>query len=166
MLDLILIINHANLYDYAVINLHDLQSEGLSRRLAIKMVETAGGGQITNLQARYMWDQTILPYGKKNGLLSGYVTIQAGTSKRTAAGAEELQRQWHVTVTTLIERMRTRAKTVLQDDDLVNKILPFLLYNLDEESLQAMGKNGKVVGTKEKKKHDNQNASSRFVAIV
>ena len=76
-----------------VIHLHDLQSEGLSRSLCIDLVETAGAGGITRTQATYMWDQTILPLGKKLGLLTGYVKTQAGSSKRTAAGSVELQKK-------------------------------------------------------------------------
>lgn len=55
---------------------------------------------------------------------------------------------------------------VLQDEDLVIAMMPYLIWNLDEECLHAMGKNEKVAGSKGKKKHDNQNASSRFVNDV
>ena len=147
-----------------VIHLHDLQSEGLSRRLCIDLVETAGAGRITRTQATYMWDQTILPLGKKLGLLTGYVKTQAGSSKRTAAGSVELQKKWHETVDKLFDEIKTRANEVLGDDDLVESMMPHLVCNLDEECLNALGKNVKVIGAKHKKKHDNQNASSRFVA--
>ena len=148
-----------------VVHLHDLQSEGLSRRLCIDVVETAGAGRISRQQATWLWDQTILPLGKRLGLLTGYVKTQAGSSKRTAAGAVELQRKWHETIDKLFAKIRARAKEVLVDDDLVEKMLPHLVFNLDEECLHALGKNSKVIGAKTKKKHDNQNASSRFVAV-
>ena len=76
-----------------VVRLHDLQSEGLTRSLIIEMVLTASGEKLTRQQASSLWDQTILPLGKKLGLLTGYVKAQTGTSKRTAAGAVELQKQ-------------------------------------------------------------------------
>ena len=147
-----------------VIHLHDLQSEGLTRRLCIDLVETAGAGRITRMQATYLWDQTILPFGRKLGLLTGYVKTQAGSSKRTAAGSVELQKKWHETVDQLFAEVKTTAKEVLGDDDLVEKMMPYLVCNLDEECLHALGKNARVIGAKSKKKHDNQNASSRFVA--
>ena len=146
---------------YAVIQLHDEKSEGLSRRLIIKMVITASGGTLTAKQAQMTWDQTIFPLGRKLGLPTGYVTTQEGTSKRTAAGSPKLQAKWYAVVTELFDKVRKRAFEVLQDPKLVDLLMPWLVVNLDEESLNAMGKNYKVVGSKNKKKHDNQNASSR-----
>lgn len=52
---------------------------------------------------------------------------------------------------------------VLQDEDLVDKILPYLINNLDEECLHAIAKNEKVQGSARQKKHNNQNNSSRSV---
>ena len=110
-----------------------------------------------------MWDQTILPFGRKRDLLTGYVKTQAGSSKRSGAGKEKLQREWHACVDDLLAKIRRHAMDVLGGDEkLVDQIMPWLVVNLDEECLQAMGKNAKVVGSKSRKKHDNQNASSRF----
>lgn len=149
-----------------VIKLHDDQSEGLERSAIVSMVLTASGHQLTRQQARATWDKTILPYGRKLGLLTGYVKPQAGTSKRTAAGNEALQRDWHHLCTQMFEKIKARAQEVLQDDKLVHEMLPWLLVNLDEECLHALGKNRKIVGSKGKKKHDNQNASSRSFALM
>ena len=85
-------------------------------------------------------------------MLTGYVAAQTGTSKRSAAGNIELQRKWHKTVTELIERVTKVAMDVLGHDALVEKMLPWLIVNIDEECLNAMGKNSKVVGAKGKKK--------------
>ena len=90
----------------AVIRLHDQHSEGLSRGLIIDMITTAGGGKISRSQAVNIWDKTMLPLGKKLGLLTGYVKPQAGTSKRTAAGKPKLQKQWYDTVTEMIAKVR------------------------------------------------------------
>ena len=127
------------------------------------MVQTAGGGRLTRTQAKNMWDQTILPFGRKRGLLTGYVKPQEGSSKRTTAGQEKLQRQWHACVDDMLSKIRQHAMGVLGGDEaLVDKIMPWLVVNLDEECLQARGKNSKIVGSKDKKKHDNQNGSSRL----
>lgn len=150
----------------AVIKYHDDQSEGLGRRSIVSMVCTASGGKLTRAQAQRTWDKTIFPLGQRLGLLTGYVKPQAGTSKRTAAGAVNLQRDWHKVIDDLIEKITTRAREVLQDERLVQAMLPSLIANLDEECVQAMGKNSKVAGSKSKKKHDNQNSSSRFVAAT
>ena len=130
------------------------------------MVETASGGELSRKQAAKMWDQTILPFGKRRGLLTCYVKAQTGTSKRTAAGNEDLQHKWHVTIDKLFVKIRSAAKKVLCDDELVQTLLPMLIVNLDEECLNAMGKNTRVVGSKGKKKHDNQNGTSRFVTAL
>ena len=61
-------------------------------------------------------------------------------------------------------RVEERTMEVLQDADLVRKILPFLFNNLDEECLHAIAGNEKVVGSKRQGKHNNQNNSSRFAA--
>ena len=148
---------------FAVIKFHDEHSEGLPRRLIIKMVKTAGGGEITQEQAQYAWDQTILPYGKKMGLLTGYVKPQEGSSKRTASGNENLQRRWHEVVTDLFERVKKRATEVLGDEKLVQVMMPSLIANMDEECLHALGKNTRICGSATLKKHNNQKASSRFV---
>ena len=150
----------------AVIRLHDQHSEGLSRGLIIDMITTAGGGKISRSQAVNIWDKTMLPLGKKLGLLTGYVKPQAGTSKRTAAGKPKLQKQWYDTVTEMIAKVREHAQKVLKDKKLVDKMVTHLIFNLDEECLHALGKNRKIVGAKGKKKHDNQNASSRFCFVV
>ena len=106
-----------------------------------------------------------MPLGKKLGLLTGYVKPQEGTSKRTAAGSAELQRQWYDVITKLFAKVRVDALKVLQDEKLVELMMPILVNNLDEECLHAMGKNSAIVGSKDKKKHDNQNASSRSALI-
>ena len=128
------------------------------------MVVTASGGKLSREQAARTWDKTIFPLGHKLGLLTaGYVQPQAGTSKRTAAGAINLQRDWHIVIDTLIAKLKANAMEVLGGDErLVNLILPYLIWNLDEECLQATGKNTKVAGSKSKRKHDNQNSSSRY----
>ena len=144
-----------------VIKLHDDQSEGLSRDSIVSMVITASGHTLTRQQARHTWDRTILPYGRKLGLITGYVKPQAGTSKRTAAGNIELQRKWHHLCSEMFGKIETTAKEILKDDELVHQMLPWLLVNLDEECLHALGKTRKIVGSKSKRKHDNQDASSR-----
>lgn len=146
----------------AVIKYHDDQSEGLGRRSIISIVRTASGGKLTRLQSQRTWDKTIFPLGQRLGLLTGYVKPQSGTSKRTAAGAVNLQRDWHKVIDTLFEKIRARAMEVLQDARLVNLMMPTLISNLDEECVQAMGKNSAIAGSASKKKHDKQNASSRF----
>jgi len=146
---------------YVVIKLHDDQSEGLSRQSIASMVVTASGGKLTRDQALRTWDWTVFPLGQKLGLLTGYVKPQDGTSKRTAAGNRDLQRDWHIVCTELLSKIKTHAQKILKDERLVHEMLPWLLCNLDEECLHALGKNRKVVGSKTKKKHDNQNASSR-----
>ena len=144
-----------------VIKFHDDQSEGLGRRAITSMVVTASGGKLSRTQAERSWDRTIYPFGKKLLLLTGYVKTQEGTSKRTAAGNVQLQRDWHAVITELHAKVKARAYVVLNDGRLVHAMLPALLMNLDEESVQANGKGERVVGSKVKKKHDNQNASSR-----
>ena len=148
---------------FAVIRLHDEKSEGLSRRHCIAMVKDAGGGELTSRQAENLWDNTVFRLGQQKGLLCGYVKPQDGTSKRTAAGKKALQQSWYDVVTKVFEEVRRVAMEVLQDEVLVEKLMPWLVANLDEECLQALGKNYKVAGSKGKKKHNNQNASSRCV---
>ena len=89
---------------FPVIKSYDDECEGLSRRAIISMVRTASGGKLTRGQAARTWDRTIHPLGKALGLLTGYVKPQEGTSKRTAAGAIEHQKQWHVKVDSLFEK--------------------------------------------------------------
>ena len=65
----------------------------------------------------------------------------------------------------MFQKVRAVAKEVLVDDELVEKMMPALIFNLDEECLHALGKNELIVGSKAKKKHDNQNASSRYLLL-
>ena len=148
---------------FAVVKLHDEQSEGLTRRLAIKLVREAKGNEITERQASNLWDNTVHRLGKEKGLLTGYVKPQEGTSKRTAAAKRNLQLDWSLTVLKLFDEVRRVALEVLKDAVLVEKLMPYLIYNLDEECLQALGKNRRVVGSKTNRKHNNQNGSSRSV---
>ena len=146
----------------AVVKLHDEKSEGLSRSMILEMVQKASGNKLTIAQCAHTWDRTILPYGQKLGLLTGYVKPQSGTSKRTAAGAPELQKRYYDAVTDSINEVRQVAKKVLKDDVLVEKMMPVLIFNLDEEALLAMGKNYAVAGSQDRRKHENQINSSRF----
>ena len=109
---------------FVVVQRHDENSEGLPRRLVCKMVQQAAGDRTTLTQATNSWDKTIHKFGRDEGLLTGYVAAQAGTSKRTQAGNEDLQRKWHLTVTEVIELVRARAKEILKDDALVEKVMP------------------------------------------
>ena len=131
-------------------------SEPLPRQNILDMIMTASGGKLTPDQAARTWDNTIHPLGRKLGLLTGYVRTQDGTSKRTAAGKIQHQTHWHNTVTEVFEIVRARAMEVLQDDELVQKIMPYLIWNADEECVQTYGYNTAVVGSATKSKHDNQ----------
>ena len=92
---------------------------------------------------------------------------QEGTSKRTAAGDPALQKKWYDNVTDGLKEVERIALEVLKDpEDLVTKMMPFLVANLDEESLQGQGKNYKVVGGKSVTKHDCENGSSRSLLSV
>ena len=147
-----------------MVALHDEQSEGLPRRIILRMVQTASGNKLTEKQAAHTWDRTIFPLGKRLGLLTGYVIGQEGTSKRTAAGNGSLQRRWYVTVTKLFDNIRCVALEVLHEERLVRLMMPWLVVNLDEECLQASASRGRIVGAKSKTKHDNQAGTSRHVA--
>ena len=138
-----------------VIKLHDEQNEGLSRAAICDMIVKASGGELTRKQAQNTWDKTIHPYGKRNGILTGYVKSQDGSSKRTASGDIQLQHDWHLVVDALLAEVEKKAQEVLQDSDLVHAMMPSLVCNLDEECVHALGKNTRIVGAKGKKKHNN-----------
>ena len=145
-----------------VVKFHDDRSEGLTRQTVCALVRQASGNSLTREQSQRTWDKTIQPLGYKLGLLTkGYVRPQDGTSKRTAAGSEKLQRSWHLLSEEMITKVRDAAMEILQDEELVEKMMPFLIWNMDEENVNAMGKNVAVKGSATKRKHDNQNASSR-----
>ena len=147
---------------FAVVQRHDENSEGLPRRLCIRYVQEASGHTMSYATEANVWDKTVKPYGVAHGLLTkNYVAPQAGSSKRTQAGNRELCREWYDTVTDVKKQVEERAMAVLQDEDLVRKILPFLFNNMDEECLHSIGQNEKVVGSARNKKHNNQNNSSR-----
>ena len=149
-----------------MIKVHDDQSEDLSRTVIVSLIVTVSGGKLSRTQAENTWDRTIHPFGMSVGLLTGYVKPQDGTSKRTAAGNIELQHEWHVLCDEMFAQVKAKAMELLKDPELVREMLPYLQANLDEECLHALGKNSKIVGSKDKKKHDNQNASSRFLPSV
>ena len=146
----------------AVVKLHDEKSEGLCRGAILEMIQRAAGNKLTLAQCAHTWDRTVFPYGQKLGLLTGYVKPQGGTSKRTAAGAPELQKRYYDAVTDSLNEVRQVAKKELKDDVLVEKMMPVLVFNLDEEALLAMGKNYAVAGSKDRRKHENQINPSRY----
>ena len=114
---------------FAVIKFYDDQSEGLGRQTIASMIITASGNTLSRDQALRTWDKTIHPLGKNEwGLLTGYVKPQDGSSKRTAAGAVDLQRDWHVCVDELLATIRRRAMEVLGGDKaLVDKFMVWLI---------------------------------------
>ena len=87
--------------------------------------------------------------------------ISAGV-RVAGAGAPELQKRYYDAVTDSINEVRQVAKKVLKDDVLVEKMMPVLIFNLDEEALLATGKNYAVAGSQDRRKHENQINSSRF----
>ena len=135
-----------------VVKVHDDECEGLPRRAIVSMVVKASGGKLSRKQAEHTWDRTIFPYGQRLGLLTGYVRPQDGTSKRTAADNIDLQRQWHELCDDMFQKIQQVVKEILKDDDLVHKMMPHLVFNLDESCLHALGKNEVVAGSKDKKK--------------
>ncbi len=143
-----------------VIKRHDDQSEGLTRAEIIDVVRAASGWSLTKLQATYTWDDTIHQFGKDLGLLCGYVKPQQGTSKRTAAGSVKSQRRWHILIETLFKRVMDH-NTTLVGVDKARKLMAHLIFNLDEECVMVTGKNIRIVGSCDKKKHDNEKGSSR-----
>jgi hypothetical protein len=148
-----------------VIKVHDDQDEGLSRTAIVSLIVICSGHKLSRAQAERTWDRTVHPFGVKYRLLTGYVKPQDGSSKRTAAGNIDLQREWNVLVDEMQGKVKAVTLEVLKDPELVRLMLPYLQSNLDEECLHSLGKNAKVVGSKSKKKHDNENASSRSVPI-
>ena len=131
------------------------------------MVQEAADGEISYTQAANTWDKTIHQRGLDNGVLTGYLKTQEGTSKRTAAGNSALQLEWFNTVTDVTQRVRQRAMEVLDGNvALVDALMPYLLINTDEENLSGTGKNERTVGSKRQKKHNNQNKSSRCQQII
>ena len=93
-------------------------------------------------------------------MLTGLVTPQTSTSKRTAAGHETYQRRWHKLIDkAFADLLEYNIKLV--GLDLAKKLMVYLVFNLDEESVNAMGKIIKVIGSKARKKHENQNGASR-----
>ena len=143
-----------------MIKRHDDQSEGLTRAEIIDVVRAASGWELTREQATHTWDDTIHAFGKKNNLLCGYVKPQTGTSKRTAAGCPKLQKRWHITVDTLFQRILDH-NTELVGAHKAKKLMAHCVFNLDEECVMATGKNIKIVGSCDKKKHDNEKGTSR-----
>ena len=153
---ILMISSHSQL----VIKRHDDQSEGLCRAEIIDVVRSASGWTLTKDQATYTWDDTIHNFGKKLGLLTGYVKPQQGTSKRTAAGSPALQKRWHIIITQLFKRV-IEHNTKLIGVDKAKRLMSHLVFNLDEECVMATGKNIRIVGSRDKKKHDNEKGSSR-----
>ena len=96
----------------------------------------------------------------RTGLLKGLVTPQNSTAKRTAAGAPELQRSWHDNVTEAYSNI-LQYNTKIVGGTIAHKLMVHTIFNLDEECLQATGKTIKVVGSADRKKHENQNGTSR-----
>ena len=143
-----------------MIKRHDDQSEGLTRAEIIDVVRAASGWTLTKAQATYTWDDTIHQFGKDAGLLCGYVKPQQGTSKRTAAGSIKSQKRWHILIDSLYKRV-LEHNTRLVGPDKAQKLMAHLIFNLDEECVMATGKNIKIVGSSDKKKHDNEKGSSR-----
>ena len=78
---------------------------------------------------------------KKLDLLTDYVKPQTDSSKRTVAEAPELQKKYYDEQEAALKEVRKVVTEELKDPDLVHKMMPVLVNNLDEEALQAMGKN-------------------------
>ena len=95
-----------------VVKCHDDQSEGLTRTEIIDVVRSASGWTLTKEQAKHTWDDTIHAYGKKAGLLTGYVNPQTGTSKRRAAGSGELQKSGTQQLRQLMNVYRMYSHTI------------------------------------------------------
>ena len=100
-------------------------------------------------------------YSVKMGYLTkGYVKPRSGTSKRTAAGAKDKQIRWHKLVTDGLADVFEHNQNIV-GIDIAKKIQVYTVVNTDEANIQANGTSWKIVGSRTRKKHDNQHSSSR-----
>lgn len=93
-------------------------------------------------------------------LTDGYVKPQSGTSKRTAAGAVDKQKRWHTLVSQGLQEVLEHNTQVVGAEK-AKAMQPYTVMNTDEANIMATGSNWKIVGSRDRKKHDNQNNSSR-----
>ena len=71
-----------------------------------------------------------------------------------------MQTKWHNTVQQAYDQVLEHNSALVGPDN-AKALMPHCVFNLDEECLMACGKNILIVGSADKKKHDNEKGSSR-----
>ena len=140
------------------IQLRDRQNQGMSRRDAIALIQDVAPGA-TKAQAQNTWAHTVKPGAQKNNQLTGTVTAQKTTSKRSNINIPQ-QLRFH----NLVEGCDKRhIEQNLDDDSGVDfaSVQKFFKVNLDEQNFMASDGKVRIIGDKGIKKHETELSDSR-----
>ena len=140
----------------------DRGDDGMSRLEAIDMLQDLAP-HLSHDQAVKYFDMHIRPAHKE--LLTGVVKAEATTSKRSCITVEQ-QYRWHKAVDRAYEILRERNTGLTPDGKTFGEVAHHFVAGGDETCLLASGGDVKIIGDKEKKKHQVQSANSRTSITV
>jgi hypothetical protein len=141
-----------------VVRRYDRGNDGLSNA---GVLDTLGElkPNLTRTQLGNAWRNTIRPHHKKE--LTGIVTAQATTTKRSAITVTQ-QWRWHETVDKTYSDLRRRNTGVCpKTGKSFGELMPHFILGGDETCLLASDGVVRVIGDKDKKKHEKNNNDSR-----
>lgn len=135
----------------------DRANDGMDRRAGISMLQDLQP-ELSSLQAQTQFDRVLRPAHKD--VLTGIVKAEATTTKRSAITVEQ-QYRWHSTVDGSFAFLRANNTGTTPDGRTFGEVMPHFILGGDETCLLASNGEVKIIGDKEKKKHEVQTLNSR-----
>ena len=145
-----------------VLRRKDRANAGMSRAEAIDMLQDLHPAKTRKSLAR-AFDRNIRPDHKHE--LTGVVKAQASTEKRSAITMEQ-QYRWHSAVDAAYAMMRERNTGLTPDGRSFGEVMPYFVVGGDETCFLASSGEVKIIGDKEKPKHEVNTAGSRTSITV
>ena len=145
-----------------VVRRHDRGNDGLNKRECIDILhdlmpaaKRAAVGQT--------FDRVIRPNHKEE--LTGIVKANTTTVKRTAITVAQ-QYRWHEAVDQALAFLRTKNTGLTPDGKTFGEVIDHFVFGGDETCFLASAGDVKIIGDKEKPKHDLPTGSSRTSATI
>ena len=145
-----------------VVRRHDRGNDGLNKRECVDVLQSLKP-DATRVACRKAFDRTIRPHHKEH--LTGIVKANPTTVKRTAITVPQ-QFRWHTAVDHALAFLREKNTGLTPDGKTFGEVIDHFVLGGDETCFLASAADVKIIGDKEKPKHDLPSGSSRTSTTI
>ena len=145
-----------------VVRRHDRGNDGLSKRECVDILHDLKPGA-KRASVSKAFDRTIRPHNSE--ALTGIVKANPTTVKRTAITVGQ-QFRWHTAVDQALTFLREQNTGLTPDGKTFGEVIDHFVFGGDETCFLASGADVKIIGDKQKPKHDLPTGNSRTSATI